>query len=58
MIIVSSACLAIDNPRLDATSDLAFYLTLANYAFTLIFFTECAAKIISMGFVFGEVTVM
>ena len=52
LIVVSSACLALDVPRLDPTSDLKANLDLANYFFTAVFITEMLLKIVTYGFLF------
>ena len=49
-IVVSSACLAIDSPRLDPNSHTAHVLKRMDLFFTALFFCEMSSKIIAFGF--------
>ena len=49
-IIASSICLALDMPRLDPESDLAFWLKQLNFVWTWLFFGELLAKVIAYTF--------
>ena len=55
-IIASSACLAMDTPRLNPESELAANLRSLDLFFTCLFFTEMSLKIISFGFACAEGT--
>ena len=52
LIIFSSGCLALDAPRLDPTSPLAYWLSQLNVFFTIAFTVEATLKIIAYGFAF------
>ena len=49
LIIFSSGCLALDAPRLDPTSPLAYWLSQLNVFFTIAFTVEATLKIIAYG---------
>ena len=52
LIVASSICLALDVPRLDHGSDLAWWLFTLNYWFTGLFICEMCLKIVTYGFLF------
>lgn len=49
-ILASTACLALDSPRLDPVTSLAQALVQLNYLWTWLFFAEMLIKVISLGF--------
>jgi len=55
-IVISSICLALDVPRLDAKSTLHDVLHYLDYFWTLLFFCEMMSKVVSFGFACGEGT--
>ena len=54
LIVVSSICLAIDSPRLDPDSDVAYWLNELNFYFTIVFTLELVFKVVAMGLWFGK----
>jgi hypothetical protein len=52
LIVASSICLALDVPRLDHGSELAYWLVHLNYWFTALFIGEMTLKIVAYGFAF------
>jgi hypothetical protein len=54
LIIASSVTLALDSPRLDPTSNLAYALKCLDVLFTLLFLGEMLAKVIAVGFAFTK----
>ena len=50
LIMLSSACLIIDSPRLDPDSDLHHWLGIINLWFTAIFTIECLLRVFVRGF--------
>ena len=50
LVIVSTACLALDSPRLDAESQLASFLKTADVYFTAAFLVEMLMKVVALGF--------
>ena len=49
-IVVSSICLALDSPRLDKSSQMAYYLKHLDVFFTILFFGEMIVKVIALSF--------
>jgi len=53
LIVASSVCLALDGPRLEASSQLKLQLDVLNYWMTGFFVLEMALKVLSLGFFFA-----
>jgi len=54
MIMFSSVCLALDSPRNDPSSTLHLTLHSLDYVFAVFFFLEMMAKVVALGFCYGE----
>ena len=54
MIMISSVCLALDSPRNDPSSALHLTLHSLDYVFAVFFFLEMMAKVVALGFLYGE----